>query len=309
MSQQKKHAEGREDAKPAAPAGNSGPAGDAVAVGTLYVVATPIGNLDDLTLRARQVLAAVDVIAAEDTRHTRTLLAHHGIQPARLIALHAHNEAQSSPKLVAMLESGRAIAMVSDAGTPCISDPGARLVAAARAAGHAVVPVPGANAAIAALSASGVEGPFLFQGFLPAKAGERRHALQALAALPCTLVFHEAPHRVVDAVADLVSGLPGARRLVIARELTKKFESIHSCALADGPAWLAADPDRRRGEFVLIVSGAVADHAALARDAENTLALLLAALPLTQAVKLAAAITGAPRNLLYARALEREGRE
>ena len=284
----------------------------AVGVGALYVVATPIGNLDDLSLRARNVLSAVDLIAAEDTRHTRHLLAHYGIQ-AKLIAVHEHNEAQSSAKLVSMLAAGQSVALVTDAGTPCISDPGSRLVAASLAAGHKVVPVPGANAAITALSASGIEGPFLFLGFLPAKPAERRRALDAVATQPHTLVFHEAPHRVVESVADLAAVLGGARRLVIARELTKKFESIHACQLEHAPSWLAADTDRQRGEFVLIVSGATsniadaADSAVLPAAAERTLALLLADLPLKQAVKLATQISGASRNLLYARALELSG--
>ena len=274
--------------------------------GTLYVVATPIGNLDDITSRARAVLAAADLIAAEDTRHTRQLLAHCGIA-GKLTSLREHNEAAASEKLVALLATGKSVALVSDAGTPCISDPGARLVAAARASGHRVVPVPGANAAIAALSASGVEGPFLFCGFLPAKAGERRHALERLSSLPFALVFYEAPHRVVEAVHDLAAALGGRRRFLIARELTKQFESIHECALGDAEAWLVADANRRRGEFVLIAGGAPAERAALAADAERALRVLLGELPLKQAVKLAAAITGAPRNLLYARALELAG--
>jgi 16S rRNA (cytidine1402-2'-O)-methyltransferase len=277
-----------------------------VSGGTLYVVATPIGNLDDLTARARAVLAAVDVIAAEDTRHTRQLLAHYGIGGS-LTPLHEHNEAAASGKLVARLVAGQSIALVSDAGTPCISDPGARLVAAVRASGHRVVPVPGANAAIAALSASGIEGPFLFCGFLPAKAGERRHAVEGLSGLPFALVFYEAPHRVVEAVHDLAELLGAGRKILIARELTKKFESIHECMLGDAGAWLAGDADRRRGEFVLVVTGAAPNRGALAPDAEHALSSLLAELPLKQAVKLAAAITGAPRNLLYARALELAG--
>jgi 16S rRNA (cytidine1402-2'-O)-methyltransferase len=278
----------------------------AVSGGTLYVVATPIGNLEDLTARARAVLAAVDVIAAEDTRHTRQLLAHYGIGGS-LTSLHEHNEAAASGKLVARLAAGQSIALVSDAGTPCISDPGARLVAAVRASGHRVVPIPGANAAIAALSASGIEGPFLFCGFLPAKAGERRHAVERLSALPFALVFYEAPHRVVEAVHDLADLLGAGRKILIARELTKKFESIHDCMLGDAEAWLAADADRRRGEFVLVVTGAAAHRGALAPDAEHALSALLAELPVKQAVRLAAAITGAPRNPLYARALELAG--
>jgi 16S rRNA (cytidine1402-2'-O)-methyltransferase len=271
------------------------------------VVATPIGNLDDLTARARDILGRADLIAAEDTRHTRHLLAHYGINTP-LTALHEHNEAGASQKLLHLLQEGQSIAVVSDAGTPCIADPGARLVNAAHAAGIRVLPLPGANAAITALSASGIEGPFLFYGFLPAKTGERRQVLESLAGQPYALVFYEAPHRIVEAVADLAAVLGSApagalRRLVIARELTKKFEAIHAGALAEASAWLAGDSDRQRGEFVLIVSGAVAERGDQLAAAEKTLAALLAELPLKQAVKLAQAITGAPRNLLYERAL------
>ncbi len=275
--------------------------------GTLYVVATPIGNLDDLSARARDILGRADLIAAEDTRHTRHLLAHYGINTS-LTALHEHNEAGASKKLLALLQAGQSIAVVSDAGTPCIADPGARLVNAAHAAGIRVLPVPGANAAVTALSASGIEGPFLFYGFLPAKAGERRQVLESLAGEPYTLVFYETPHRIVEAVADLVAvlgtGPAGTlRRLVIARELTKKFEAIHEGALAEGSAWLAGDAHRQRGEFVLIVTGAAIERDLELAAAEKTLVALLAELPLKQAVKLAQTITGAPRNLLYERAL------
>jgi 16S rRNA (cytidine1402-2'-O)-methyltransferase len=296
MGQRTKHAR-REGGDAPAPA--EGPAG----VGTLYVVATPIGNLDDMTSRAREVLAAVALIAAEDTRHTRQLLAHFGIH-TRLVPLHEHNETGASAKLLAVLAAGQSVALVSDAGTPCISDPGAHLVGAALAAGYRVIPLPGANAAVTALSASGFEGPFLFYGFLPAKAGERSQTVAGLARLPFTLVFYEAPHRVQDAVADLAAELGNARRVVIARELTKKFETIHACALGAAAAWLAQNADRRRGEFVLAVQGAAEVRGSAAADAEPILALLLEELPLKQAVKLAAAISGAPRNALYARALE-----
>jgi 16S rRNA (cytidine1402-2'-O)-methyltransferase len=296
MTQRSKHARGEGDDAP-------GPAQGLTGVGTLYVVATPIGNLDDITPRAREVLAGVEVIAAEDTRHTRHLLAYCGIH-TKLVSLHAHNEAGASAKLLAVLAAGQSVALVSDAGTPCISDPGAQLVAAAHAAGYRVVPLPGANAAVTALSASGFEGPFLFVGFLPAKAGERGHALEALARLPFTLVFYEAPHRVVEAVADLAAVLGSVRRMVIARELTKKFETIHACELGKAQGWLEQNADRRRGEFVLVVAGAAVERDAALADAESVLLLLLEELPLKQAVKLAAGITKAPRNLLYARALE-----
>jgi 16S rRNA (cytidine1402-2'-O)-methyltransferase len=279
---------------------------DGAGLGTLYVVATPIGNLADLTVRARDVLGAADVIAAEDTRHTRNLLAHYGIG-TRLTSLHEHNEAAASAKVLRLLASGQQVALVSDAGTPGIADPGARLVAAAHVAGHRVVPLPGANAAVTAVSASGLDGPFLFYGFLPVKQGERRRALQTLAHQAHNLVFYEAPHRIVEAVADAALVLGGgkpARTVVIARELTKKFEAIHVGELDAAPAWLDEDADRQRGEFVLVVSGAVADAAGELAAAETTLRALLSELPLKQAVKLAHAISGAPRNRLYERALE-----
>jgi 16S rRNA (cytidine1402-2'-O)-methyltransferase len=272
--------------------------------GKLYVVATPIGNLADISARALALLAQADLIAAEDTRNTAHLLAHHGIR-AKLVALHEHNEMQRAAELVARMAAGETIALVSDAGTPAISDPGALLVARARAAGIAVCPIPGANAAIAALSAAGLAAPhFLFYGFLPVKPAARRAALEQLRELPYALVFYEAPHRVIECVAALTAVLGGAREIVIARELTKLFETIHLCTLDQAEAWLAADANRQRGEFVLIVSGARAEaQEGLPAEAERVLRLLLAQLPLKQAAALAAAISGARRNELYARAL------
>jgi 16S rRNA (cytidine1402-2'-O)-methyltransferase len=272
--------------------------------GKLYVVATPIGNLGDISARALAVLAEVDLVAAEDTRTTGHLLSHHGIS-ARLIALHEHNELERAAELVARLEAGSDIALVSDAGTPGISDPGALLVERARAAGIAVCPIPGANAAVAALSAAGLAAPhFLFYGFLPVKPAARRAALETLRDFPYALVFYEAPHRVAECVADLAASLGGGREIVIARELTKLFESIHRCRLDEAGAWLEADANRRRGEFVLIVSGAEEQKAeSVPAEAERVLRLLLAQLPLKQAAALAAAITGARKNELYARAL------
>lgn len=272
--------------------------------GKLYVVATPIGNLGDISARALAVLAQADLIAAEDTRTTGNLLAHHGIS-AKLIALHEHNEAQRAAELVARIVAGKSIALVSDAGTPGISDPGALLVARARQAGIVVCPIPGANAAIAALSASGlVSARFLFYGFLPAKAAARLAALEALREHACALVFYEAPHRVMECVAALAGVLGGERDIVIARELTKLFETIHCCRLDEAGAWLAEDANRQRGEFVLIVSGAqAAAPEGLPAESERILRLLLAELPLKQAAALAAAITGARKNELYARAL------
>ncbi len=276
--------------------------------GKLYVVATPIGNLADISARALAVLAQVDLVAAEDTRTTGHLLAHHGIA-AKLVALHEHNEMQRAAELIARIKAGKTIALVSDAGTPGISDPGALLVARAIEAGVTVCPIPGANAAIAALSAAGLVMPhFLFYGFLPARSAARRTALEALRELPYALVFYEAPHRVTECVAALAAVLGGEREIVIARELTKLFESIHRCRLDQAGAWLAADANRQRGEFVLIVSGAQAEmQEGLPAEAERVLHLLLAELPLKQAVALAAAITGARKNDLYARALAVRG--
>jgi len=269
----------------------------------LSIVATPIGNLGDITLRALDTLRAADVVACEDTRHARRLLDHHGIR-GQLLALHEHNEQQAAEKLIALLAAGKQVALISDAGTPAVSDPGARAVAAVRQAGFRVTPVPGPNAAIAALSAAGLEGPFHFSGFLPAKVGARRTALEALKSIPATLVFYEAPHRIEETVADLAALLEPTREIVIARELTKLFEQIERMPLAAAPAWLAADENHRRGEFVLLVSAPPPNvEGGLDAESERVLKLLLAELPVKQAAKLAAAITGQPKNVLYDRAL------
>lgn len=273
-------------------------------MGTLYVVATPIGNLQDITLRALEILKSVDVIAAEDTRHSATLLGHFGIS-TKLTALHEHNERSAGEKLIAHMQAGQSVALISDAGTPAISDPGALLVNLAHAAGIKVVPIPGANAAIAALSASGLLMPrFLFIGFLPAKGSHRKQVLEAISDVPATLVFYEAPHRVLESVEDLAAVLGGERQITFARELTKTFETIHNCKLGEALAWLQADPNQQRGEFVLLVEGApVKDEQAISPEAQRTLELLLAELPLKQAVKLAADITGCKKNTLYELAL------
>lgn len=260
--------------------------------------------MGDITLRALDVLTSADIVAAEDTRNTAHLLTHHGISASRLLAVHQHNERGAAEKIIALLVQGQSVALVSDAGTPAVSDPGALLVEAVRAAGHRVIPIPGASAAIAALSASGLANPhFLFYGFLPNKAAARRQALQALTEHPYTLVFYEAPHRILECAADLQTVLGGERDIVFAREITKLFESIHRCKLADALAWLNADPNNQRGEFVLLVSGAVPQEG-LDPDAERVLTLLLAELPLKQAVQLAVQITGVAKNDLYQRALE-----
>ncbi len=269
-------------------------------------MATPVGNLGDISRRALEVLGSVDAVAAEDTRVTGRLLAHYGIAK-RLIAVHEHNERRAVAQVLALLGSGRSLALTCDAGTPAISDPGAVIVAAARAAGFPVTPVPGPNAAVAALSVAGITAPhFLFYGFLPAKAATRRRELAALARLPFTLVFHEAPHRVEESVADLCAALGGNRRIVLARELTKLFESVHSCTLDEARSWLAADPHRRKGEFVLIVERAGPEEKEDDALARRALAFLLDELPLKQAVNLAAKIAGGKKNELYKLALARK---
>ena len=260
---------------------------------TLYVVATPIGNLQDISLRALEVLKNVDAIAAEDTRHTSHLLSHFAIQK-KLIAVHEHNEQKSALLLLERLHAGESIALVTDAGTPGISDPGAIVVDVLRGAGVNVVPVPGASAVVTALSASGITANgFLFHGFLPASASQRRKTLEILKDYHVTLVFYEAPHRILDCVEDLAAVLGGERRITIARELTKTFETFHRCLLSEAKAWLESDANQQRGEFVLLVEAALAKgEADIPVDAERVLRLLLADLPLKQAVKLAVDITG-----------------
>jgi 16S rRNA (cytidine1402-2'-O)-methyltransferase len=276
---------------------------------SLYVVATPIGNLADITLRALATLKSVDAVAAEDTRVTARLLAHHGID-ARVIALHAHNERRAAHKILELLAQGKSVALVSDAGTPGISDPGAIAVAMARAAGFCVVPVPGPNAAACALSAAGSPAPhFVFYGFLPSQAAARRRELTVLSSLPYLLVFYEAPHRVAASVRDMADAFGAARTVTIARELTKLFETIHVCALGEAAAWLDADANRVRGEFVLLVEGAPAADTAPGAAAARTLQVLLRELPLKQAVKLAAELGAGKRNDLYQLALEMQNAE
>ena len=266
------------------------------------MVATPIGNLEDISRRALDSLAHADAIAAEDTRVTARLLERHRMQ-GKLIAVHGHNEQRAADWIVEQLARGKTVALVTDAGTPAISDPGATVVKKARAAGFRVVPIPGPNAAVTALSASGIsEGPFLFAGFLPAKPGPRRKALERLSMLPYTLVFYEAPHRVVECVEDMSAALGPERVLVIARELTKLFEQIHRCVLSEAAAWLRED--RERGEFVLIAEGAAARSENAKLDWERVLTTLIAELPLAHAVKLTCKLTGAKKNAVYARALQ-----
>jgi 16S rRNA (cytidine1402-2'-O)-methyltransferase len=276
----------------------------------LYVVATPIGNLRDISLRALDVLASADTIAAEDTRNTAHLLTHYGITANRLLALHQHNERGGAEKIIALLAQGNPVAFVTDAGTPAVSDPGALLVEAVREAGHRVVPIPGANAALTALSASGLAAPhFLFYGFLPNKSAARCRELQALAGLPYTMVFYEAPHRILESVTDLQNIFGGGRQIVFAREITKLFESIHACTLAEAMDWLNADANNQRGEFVLLVSGAAEKREGLDGEAERILSILLRELPLKQAVQIAVQVTGAGKNDLYQYALQLKGQE
>lgn len=270
---------------------------------TLYVLATPIGNAGDITLRALNVLSLADAIACEDTRNTSHLLARYGLSK-ELLAAHEHNEREAADKLIARLQAGQRIVLVSDAGTPAVSDPGARIVDAVRTAGLRVMPVPGASAAIGALSASGlVNDRFYFIGFLPAKAKQRETELRALTNVDATLVFYEAPHRIADTVAALATVFEPARQIVFARELTKLFEEIHRCTLEEAQAWLAADAHRQKGEFVILLEGAkqTGDDDA---EADRVLSILLAECPVKQAASLAAQITGRKKNALYERALQ-----
>jgi len=274
--------------------------------GTLYVVATPVGNLRDMTLRALDILGSVDVVAAEDTRVTGVLLRHYGIA-TRPLALHEHNELARADEIVTMLNAGRSIALVSDAGTPGVSDPGARLVRRVRDAGLAVVPIPGASAAIAAISGAGLTADrFVFLGFLPSMAKAQRELLAAVAHLPFALVVYEAPHRVRATVAHLGEALGGDRTLVIAREITKKFETIARMTLAEGPGWFAADANHGKGEFVLLVDAPLQSEAATESrqcDTRRLLAALVTELPPARAARVAAAATGLSREALYAQAL------
>ena len=280
--------------------------------GALYVVATPIGNLADLTLRAIHVLALADTVACEDTRNSGALLRHLGLDKP-LLAVHEHNEQQAALRVIALLQQGQRVAVVSDAGTPAVSDPGAALVAAVSAAGHRVLPIPGASSALAAISAAGDSrgSGFRFVGFLPAKGGERRTALQAVLAEGATQVLFEAPHRIETLARELAEGAP-ARRITVCRELTKQFESIVSMDAGTMPAWLTADTNHGRGEFVLVLHALApmaADGDALPAAVTRALEVLLRELPLKQASALAAEIGGVPRKAAYQAALAMRGPE
>jgi len=266
---------------------------------TLYVVATPIGNLADLSPRAQEVLRSVAAICAEDTRHTGQLLSHFGISRP-LVALHDHNEEAMAERVVARLLGGESMAVVSDAGTPLVSDPGFRLVRAARAAGVKVSPVPGACAAIAALSVAGLPSDrFVFEGFLPAKAAARRELLQRLAGETGTLVFYESSHRIAESLADMAAAFGDERPAVVARELTKLFETVLDGTLAQLRAAVEADDNQRKGEFVVMVQGAADDEAAKIAEGRRLHARLKEYLPPSTAAKLAAELSGALRKLLY----------
>ena len=271
--------------------------------GVLYVVATPIGNMGDISARARAILAAVSVVAAEDTRHSSQMLRGLGLERP-LLSLHEHNERARAAELVARLRAGESVALVSDAGTPLISDPGYQLLRAALAAGITVSPIPGPCAAIAALSAAGLPSErFCFEGFLPARAGARRKRLSELAGEPRTLVIYEAPHRIAASLADIAAACGGTRRACIARELTKKFESFYRGSLDELAARAKNDEDLRRGEAVIIVEGAEAMPAGKGR-LDETLTVLMRFLPPSAAAEAAAELSGVRKNEAYARALE-----
>jgi 16S rRNA (cytidine1402-2'-O)-methyltransferase len=267
--------------------------------GCLYVVATPIGHRDDFSARAIETLRAVAVIAAEDTRHSRPLLVHHNIDTP-LIALHDYNERDAVDAIVRRMAAGDSVALISDAGTPLISDPGFRLVRAARAAGIRCIPLPGACAAIAALSVAGLPSDrFVFEGFLPAKAAARRSRLQELAGDARTVIFYESSHRVAESLADMRDIFGADREAVLARELTKMFETVLGEPLAELAARVVADPDQQRGEHVILVAGRGEEADAKLAEGQRVFAILRDELPPAKAAKMAAAITGAPRKLLY----------
>jgi 16S rRNA (cytidine1402-2'-O)-methyltransferase len=271
---------------------------------TLYVVATPIGNLRDITLRALDILRSANVVVAEDKRVASKLLTHYGID-VRVISSHEHNERQSSAGIVKLLAEGKSVALTTDAGTPAISDPGSEVVARAGEHGFRVVPIPGASALSAALSVCGERlSRVMFCGFLPAKDGERHKAIEELATGQATLVFYEAPHRILKTVDDLAVTLGPQRRVVLCRELTKLYEEVHACALGEARMWLESKPERIRGEFVLVVTGAEAEAQPDMKESERVLALLMSQLPLKQAVSLASEITHGRKNTLYRRALD-----
>jgi len=278
-------------------------------IATLYVVATPIGNVTDISLRALHLLSLADAVACEDTRNTAHLMTRFGLNKP-LIAAHQHNEREVAQTLIARLQAGERIALVSDAGTPAVSDPGARIVDAVRAAGLRVLPLPGPSAAITAISASGLlNDQFYFVGFLPAKAKQRENILHSLRGVTATMVFYEAPHRILDCTTALVEAFEPTRQVVFARELTKLFEEIHRCPLSEAVAWIHADAHREKGEFVVLLEGATEAQDAEDVEAERILNILLAECSVKQAANLTAQITGRKKNALYERALQLKGQE
>jgi 16S rRNA (cytidine1402-2'-O)-methyltransferase len=278
-------------------------AGDDVSnSGILYVVATPIGNLDDISTRARQTLASVDVIAAEDTRHSGVLLQRLGIRTPAL-SYHEHNERERLPELLALLKSGQSVALISDAGTPLVSDPGYHLVRAARTEGIRVTPLPGPCAAIAALSVAGLPSDrFAFEGFPPARAAARLKYYRELSGEPRTLVFYESAHRIVESLQGMVEAFGAEREALLARELTKQFETVHAAPLGELAGFVAREPNQQKGEFVIVLRGAP-ESAAAPREAERILRVLLAHLPTSQAAAITAELTGLKRQELYDLAL------
>jgi 16S rRNA (cytidine1402-2'-O)-methyltransferase len=270
----------------------------------LYVVATPIGNIADISVRALKILSLVDGVGCEDTRNTAQLFSRYGLSKS-LFAAHQHNEREVTAKIIQRLQAGERIALVSDAGTPGISDPGARIVDAVLDAGLRVIPVAGASAAIAALSVGGlVSDQFHFAGFLPAKAKQRESVLTALVTVAATLVFYEAPHRIVETITALAQAFGPERRIVFGREISKLFEQIHRCPLSEAGAWIAADTNRQRGEFVLLVEGAPVSSADESLEAQRILTILLEECSVSQAAALTARITGQKKNALYELALQ-----
>ncbi|WP_454772959.1 16S rRNA (cytidine(1402)-2'-O)-methyltransferase [Janthinobacterium tructae] len=278
-------------------------------IATLYIVATPIGNVTDISLRALHLLSIADAVACEDTRNTAHLLTRFGLNKP-LIAAHQHNEREVAQTLIARLHAGERIALVSDAGTPAVSDPGARIVDAVRAAGLRVLPLPGPSAAITAISASGLlNDQFYFVGFLPAKAKQRENMLHSLRGVTATMVFYEAPHRILDCATALVEAFEPTRQVVFARELTKMFEEIHRCPLSEAESWIRSDAHREKGEFVVLLEGATEAQDAEDVEAERILNILLAECSVKQAANLTAQITGRKKNALYERALQLKGQE
>ena len=272
--------------------------------GILYIVATPLGNLDDISTRAVRLLSGVELIAAEDTRHSARLLQHYAI-PGPVTALHEHNERAKVPELIRQMQAGKSIALICDAGTPLVSDPGYHLVRAAQDAGITVSPVPGACAAIAALSAAGLPSDaFAFDGFPPSRRAARRAWFEARRSEPRTLIFYESPHRILASLPDMAEAFGGGREATLARELTKKFETIRRASLQELYDWVARNAEQTKGEFVIIVHGAEKPKStAIDAEAERILRLLLAELPVKQAAALAARITGAKKSQLYKLAL------